>query len=72
MIKKLRRWWRSLNVKWYSLLTLVGAIQQTQSDWLPWLKVVLETPERVGLALSILGIIGILLRAKTSKPLSER
>lgn len=70
-LRKIRRWLKSWTINWHLALVVVGGIQQTQAEWMPWLQTVL-TPERIGLVLSVLGIIGLALRFKTAKPLSER
>lgn len=68
---RIKRAFKSWTINWHLVLVVVGGIQQTQADWMPWLESVL-TKDRVGLVIAGLGIIGLVLRFKTTKPISER
>lgn len=68
---KLRRAWRSWTINWGLLLALAGYFQDNIAQVMPVIKLYIPD-EKVGGFLMLVGLVVILLRFKTGKPLEDR
>lgn len=66
-----RRAWRSWTINWGALLMLVGYFSDNIEQVTPFLRKYIPNDD-VGLFVMVVGIVVVLLRIKTAKPLSER
>lgn len=70
-LNRLRRAWRSWTVNWGLLLAMAGYFQENVTQVLPIIKQYIPD-EKVGGFLMLVGLVVILLRFKTAKPLEDR
>lgn len=71
LIGKLRRAWKSWTVNWGALLMVAGYFQDNIGQVLPLIKKYVPD-ENVGGLLMVVGLVVVLLRIKTTKPLGDR
>lgn len=69
--RRLRRAYRSLTVNWGGLLIVVGALHDNIEQFLPLVKLIIPN-QYVGAFVSAIGVVVVLLRFKTTKPLEDR
>lgn len=67
----LKRAWKSWTINWHLLALSVGYFNDNVAQVLPFLKQYLAD-ENVGVVLMLMGIVGLALRFKTTKPLAEK
>lgn len=65
MINRIRRWFKSWTINTATVLTILGLIQTN-------LTMLDLTPHQQGIGLIVVGAVMAILRAKTTKPLSQR
>lgn len=71
LLHKINRWRRSWTVNWGLLLQLVGYFHDNIAQVMPAIKRVIPNDE-VGAFVMAIGMVVIVLRFKTTKPLAER
>lgn len=69
--RRLRRAWRSWTFNSGAALYLLGEFHDNAAQFMPLIKLIIPT-EHVAAFISAIGLVIIVLRFKTTKPLEER